>query len=111
MTFVDVQNFVPHFWNMETKRISVTQIFFASNFGFGQPTAVRKRKFHFVSVKKLLFRTQDRFKFRKFNFANSLQMIFYLILFEDQLLAVFHILPFASTANTKVLANWIYAML
>ena len=90
---------------METKGISVPHVLIAFNVLFGQPTVVRKRKLHFISIEKLFFRTKDRFKFRQFDFTNAFQVVENFVVFVKQLFFISHILPFAASAGSKMLAN------
>jgi hypothetical protein len=60
-----------------------------------------ERKFHFISVEKLF--SEPKIGSKSVLLYQCVANGLHFILLVIQLLAVFHILPFTATANTKVL--------
>ena len=117
-TFLDRIDFIKGASNMKTyctfRQISFLSFLFwrqSCYLFFRIPTFIGTSKFKFVSVFLRLYTSQYWLKRWKFNLTNACQLIKNLLLFGFQLLLVWQILPFTSTANTKVFAHRSFANL
>ena len=72
---------------------------------FRQPFLVGEGELQFVAVEGRLGRAQDRQHLFRLHLADARQIVEHLFLFVFQLILIRDVLPFATTANTKVLAE------
>ena len=72
---------------------------------FGQIALVGTSVVQFVTVFLRFDAAQYGAEFRQLHFANAMQLVEHLLLFELQLLFIGKVLPFATTAHAKVLTK------
>ena len=109
MAVVDVYHLVPHPrfvkpnpWAFDSR--------FAVYFLCGQPTLTGKRKFHFIAVVVVGWCCYDGIFFCGSYFANMGEIVGDLFFFKLKLCLIIKMLPFAATAQTKIVTRSINAI-
>src|SRR5690606_3008838 len=100
-TLCNVENFIKTPGNMKTHS-RLRNIFRILNLFAGHPFFIRKSKIKTVTIMENVLRSKNVFYYRIFNMCYSLKCILHLLLLIKQLLFISHVLPFASSANTKM---------
>ena len=101
---VNGQHFIEPAGNMEAHRPLVDKLV-GTDFTFGQPAAFGTGKFEFIAVVLRRMGGQNRPDGRERYFANTRQVIDYLLVFEAQLFRILNMLPFAAATGTKMFAK------
>ena len=110
-TLFNIEYLVKRTGNMETERIHIVVLCTGLYLFPGEPALVAEGKFQLIAVFACLLRAKDRHNLGQFHFTNALQRIVNLLLFVLELMFVGQTLPFATAADTVVLAERHIALL
>ena len=107
----DRKNLVETARDMEAYAVHVLVLNAALHLLVREPALVAESEFEFVTIELCLLASQNRTYLRKFNLADSRQIICNLLLLCLQLLLILQTLPLAASANAVVLAERCVAQL
>ena len=111
MALLDVENLVEHIRNMETQRWLWRNIALLGNLLVGEPTAVSEGVLYLIAVVELLLRAQARAHLWDFEFSDAYKLVADLLRLVVELCLVWEILPLATSADAKVLADRLTTLL
>ena len=98
MTFFDVDHAVKELRQVEAETFASILVVGAGRSTIGEPLAVREGVFQLVTVGKLFFTAQNRANFRVFDLADTVEVVFHLLLLVKDLPLVGLMLPLATAA-------------
>ena len=102
---INVEHFVELSWNVKAHSIHGVELLVFGHFLVSTPAFVRKGKFEFVAVEFRFCRANNGGDGRKFDFADTGQIVGYFLLFVCYLFVVAQHLPFAASANSEMFAH------
>ena len=106
---VDIQDLIKPPGNVESQCIGWLDLFSAIDLLLGHPSFIRKGEFELIAIKGLFLGAEDGSEFYLFYFSDPFQRIFHPFLLIGQLMFIRKELPFAPSANSKMLAEWFYS--
>ena len=106
---LDRQNLVEGSGDVETDAVHVVELRTFGNLLACEPALVAASELQLVAVFLDVYRAHDGHELRQLYLADACELVEHLLLLSLQLLLVGQILPFASAADSEMLAHWLRA--